>query len=148
MKRDLRFEVVYPHAPERVWRALTDPRAMAEWLMENDFVPRVGHRFQFRTAPAPGFDGVVSCEVLEVDEPRRLSYSWRGGWQRQPTVVTWTLEPVAGGTRVLLEHSGFEGLGGLALSALLGRGWRSKVLHRLGQIVEQISRASSTERTI
>ncbi|MFL5807765.1 MAG: SRPBCC family protein [Roseiflexaceae bacterium] len=83
-------------------------------------MPRVGHRFQFRTAPVPGFDGVVSCEVLEVDEPRRLSYTWQGGWLRRPTVVTWTLEPVAEGTRVLLDHNGFEGLGGFALSAILG----------------------------
>jgi uncharacterized protein YndB with AHSA1/START domain len=138
MRRDLHFEVVYPHAPERVWRALTDPRAMAEWLMDNNFAPRVGHHFQFRTAPAPGFDGIVHCEVLEVDEPRRLSYSWRGGWQRGPTIVTWTLEPVAEGTRVLLDHSGFEGIGGLALSAMLGRGWRSKILRALGEVVAQL----------
>lgn len=131
MKRELTFEVVYPHPPERVWRALTDPRALAAWLMPNDFEPRVGHCFQFRTAPAPGFDGIVRCAVIEVDPPRRLAYTWQGGPQRQPTVVTWTLEAAGSATRVRLEHTGFEGLGGLAVSFMLGRGWRGKVLRQL-----------------
>ena len=126
MRRDLTFEVVYPYPPERVWRALADPRALAEWLMENDFEPRVGHRFRFRTNPAPGFDGIVHCEVLEVDPPRRLSYSWRGG--PIDTVVTWTLEPVPEGTRLRLEHKGFRGLRGLMVSFILGGGWKKKLL--------------------
>ncbi len=75
MSRTLRFEVLYPHPPERVWRALTDRRMLAEWLMPNDFEPRLGHRFTFRTDPAPGFDGTVRCQVIELDEPRRLSYT-------------------------------------------------------------------------
>ena len=78
MKRDLAFEVVYPHPVERVWRALTDRAALAEWPMANDFEPRVGHRFQFRTRPAPGFDGIVRCEVVTLEEPRRLAYTWQG----------------------------------------------------------------------
>jgi uncharacterized protein YndB with AHSA1/START domain len=48
MNRDLRFEVTYPHPPEKVWRALTDPQAIAQWLMKNNFEARVGHKFQFR----------------------------------------------------------------------------------------------------
>jgi uncharacterized protein YndB with AHSA1/START domain len=86
MKRDLHFEVTYPHPPEKVWRALTDPQAIAQWLMENNFEARLGHKFQFRTKPAPGFDGVVNCEVLEMDPPRRLAYSWSGG--NLNTIVT------------------------------------------------------------
>ena len=66
MKRDLHFEVTYPHPPERVWRALTDPAAMREWLMDNTFAEaRVGHQFQFRTTPRPGFNGIVYCEVTD-----------------------------------------------------------------------------------
>jgi len=87
MTRDLRFEIVYPHPPERVWRALTDPRALADWLIDNDSEPRAGHRFQFRTRPAPGFDGVVRCEVVEVEAPYRLAYTWLGGSMRRPTTV-------------------------------------------------------------
>jgi len=129
VKRDLRFEVTYPHPPERVWRALTDPAAMREWLMDNTFAEaRVGHQFQFRTTPAPGFNGIVDCEVTLVEPPRRLAYTWYGGWLGRPTVVTYTLEPVPEGTRLCLEHTGFQGLAGLALSQLLGSGWNSRIL--------------------
>ena len=70
---------VYPHPPEKVWRALTDAQAMSEWLMPNDFEPRVRHRFTFRTDPAPGFDGIVHCEVRELTQHERLSFTWVGG---------------------------------------------------------------------
>lgn len=137
MRRNLRFEVIYPHAPARVWRALTSPQELAAWLMDNDFAPQLGHRLQFRTKPAPGFDGIVNCEVLEIDEPRRLVYSWQANNMRRPTIIRWTLEPVAEGTRLVLEHNGFEGAAGLLASAILGRGWRRTVLPRLGQQLAQ-----------
>jgi len=123
MSRNLHFVRIYPHPPTRVWQALTDPKALTEWLMENDFEPIVGHRFCFRTKPMPGFDGVVRCEVVEIDAPRRLVYTWQGGGMRQSTLVTWTLEEIAEGTRLRLEHTGFEGLGGLTASFILGLGW-------------------------
>ncbi len=129
MTRDLKFEAIYPYPPGRVWRAITDRRELSQWLMENDFEPRVGHSFTFRTDPAPGFDGIVHCRVIEVDEPHRLSFTWHGGWQGKPTVVTVTLEPVEGGTRLRLEHKGFSGLRGYALSLILGSGWR-RLLHK------------------
>jgi uncharacterized protein YndB with AHSA1/START domain len=126
MARDLNFEVTYPHPPEKVWRALTDPRAIAQWLMENDFEAKVGHKFQFHAAPRPGWDGVVHCEVLEVDPPRRLVYSWKGG--PLDTRVSWVLEPTADGTRLRLDHTGFRGLRGWMISRMLGKGWSSKIL--------------------
>jgi uncharacterized protein YndB with AHSA1/START domain len=88
---ELLFEVTYPHTPEQVWRALTDPKALAAWLMPNDFAPVVGHRLTFRAPPQPWFDGVVRCEVLAIAPPRELSYSWQGGPMSRPT----TLPPVA-----------------------------------------------------
>lgn len=96
----------------RVWSALTDSATLAKWMLfkVNDFKPVVGHTFQFREAP--GYDGVVECEVLEVDEPRRLSYTWVApglDGAPSPTVVTWTLaEDEGGGTRLRLEQSGFR----------------------------------------
>jgi len=99
--------------------------------MENDFEPAVGHKFRFRTKPQPGFDGIVKCDVLEVVEPIRLSYSWQGGAMRRPTIVTWTLQEVGTGTRLQLAHTGFEGLNGLWISALLGAGWKRILRQRL-----------------
>lgn len=128
MKRDLHFEIVYPHPPERVWRALTDPAAIAQWLMPNNFEATLGHKFQFRTTPRGTWDGRVQCEILELDPPRRLSYSWAGDNLR--TVVTFELTPVSKGTRLRLEHAGFSGLKGVLLSFILGSGWRSNILRR------------------
>jgi uncharacterized protein YndB with AHSA1/START domain len=126
MKRDLHFEMVYEQAPEQVWAALTNSDALATWLMPNNFKPQVGHRFQFRTKPAPGFDGIVHCEVLEVVPPERLVYTWVGGGV--DTRLIWTLTALPEGTRLRLDHVGFSGLRGLLVSSILGKGWRSKIL--------------------
>jgi uncharacterized protein YndB with AHSA1/START domain len=126
MARNLRFEMFYEQPRERVWAALTTSEALAAWLMPNDFAPRLGHRFQFRTKPAPGFDGIVNCEVLEIEPPRRLVYSWVGGGV--DTRVAWTLEEAGRGTRLVLEHQGFTGLRGLLVSSILGKGWGSRIL--------------------
>ena len=135
MKRDLRFEVTYPHPPERVWHALTDAQAIAGWLMPNNFEPRVGHKFQFRTKPMPGWDGIVNCEVLECDPPRRLVYTWKSTLD---TVLAITLEPVSGGTRLVLEHTGFRGVKPVLISLLMGSGWGRILRKYLPAVVERI----------
>jgi uncharacterized protein YndB with AHSA1/START domain len=90
LRRDLQFELTYPHPPEKVWSALTDPQAIAQWLMKSDFEARVGHKFQFKVEPPPrGWSGVVDCEVLEVERPRRLVYTWCSG--KLNTTVCWNL---------------------------------------------------------
>ena len=143
MKRDLRFEEQYPHPPERVWEAITDSAALAEWLMPNDFQPKLGHRFQFRTKPQPGFDGIVNCEVIELDPPRRLAYTWKGG--PLDTVVTITLTPHEGGTKLILEHRGFRGARGMMISVMMSSGWGSKILkQRLPEVLERLASASRT----
>lgn len=87
--------------PEKVWRALTTPHLMAEWLMSNDFEPTVGHRFKF-TADW----GSVDCEVLDVEPARSLSYKWDA--MGLESVVTWTLTPTTGGTALKMEQTGFR----------------------------------------
>ena len=123
------------HSPAKVWRVLTDSDLLARWLMPNDFRAVPGHRFTFRTTPRPaqGFDGVIHCEVLELDEPRRLRWAWRGG--RLDTVVTWTLVPEGRGTRLFLEHAGFDPDDPVQRRTftLLDGGWRSHVWPRLSQ---------------
>ncbi len=121
------------HPPARVWRALTDPDLLARWLMPNDFAPVVGHRFTLRTQPRPGFgfDGVVHCQVLDLEPERLLRWRWRGG--RLDTTVTWTLVPEGRGTRLFLEHAGFDPDDPIqrATRTILGGGWRSRVLPAL-----------------
>ena len=99
--RSLVMEREFTHAPEKVWRALTEGPLLEEWLMKNDFAPVVGHRFTFRADPSPQWNGVIEGEVLEVIPPERLVYRWYS-W-----VVTWTLEPTANGVRVRMEQAGF-----------------------------------------
>jgi uncharacterized protein YndB with AHSA1/START domain len=94
-----------PHPPEKIWRALTEGPLIEEWLMSNDFKPVVGHHFTFRANPAPGWDGIIECEVRVVEPSARLAYSW--GTLGLGTSVTFTLTPTAGGTRLRMEQSGF-----------------------------------------
>jgi uncharacterized protein YndB with AHSA1/START domain len=99
--RTIAIERQIAHAPEKVWRALTQPHLIAEWLMKNDFVPAVGHRFGF-TADW----GAVHCEVLELEPNQRLAYTWGG--MGLDSVVTWTLTPSGGGTNLRMEQTGFS----------------------------------------
>ncbi len=129
MPRKIRFEAVYPFPPEQVWAALTDSASMAEWLMPNDFAAVIGHRFQFRTKPAPGFDGIVDCEVIALEPARRLTFSWKGGGI--DTIVNFDLAPSGAGTRLVMEQSGFKGLRGMMVSNILKGGWKRMIETRL-----------------
>jgi uncharacterized protein YndB with AHSA1/START domain len=133
MTADIKVDVELPHPPEAVWAALTDPDALAEWMMPvRDFAPTVGRRFTVHAPPMPGWDGVVHCEVTEVDRPRTLAYTWRGSRMRATTTVTWSLsEPRAGHTRLVLRHTGFTGLGGAVMSFLHRGGWKKMITKRL-----------------
>jgi uncharacterized protein YndB with AHSA1/START domain len=103
----LRFEFDLPHAPAKVWRALTEPDLLKEWLLPVigfDLTP--GTAFRFKRDPLPGWDGTVDCRVLAVEDQRRLSYSWVVG--DMETVVTFTLAPSPTGTHLVLVQSGFR----------------------------------------
>jgi uncharacterized protein YndB with AHSA1/START domain len=90
-----------PHPPERVWRALTQPHLIEEWLMRSNFEATVGHKFSLRA----GW-GSIDCEVLEVEPQKTLSYAWEARGLR--STVTWTLSPTEAGTRLRMEHAGFS----------------------------------------
>ena len=103
------FEFDLQHAPEKVWRALTDPALLAEWLLPVvDHKLEPGAAFTFKAQPQPGWDGIVNCRFLEIETHRKLSYAWVVGEMALDTVVTFTLTPTASGTRLSLVHSGFK----------------------------------------
>ncbi|MEV0383974.1 SRPBCC domain-containing protein [Nonomuraea sp. NPDC050643] len=107
--RAIRLDQFIPHPPAKVWRALTEPELVARWLMPNDFKAEVGHRFTFTTTPKKqvGFDGIVHCEVLRIEPEKLLKISWSDGGRADWT-VTWRLEPEGRGTRLFLDHEGFD----------------------------------------
>ncbi len=100
----LSFECQLDEPPAQVWRALTEPELLAQWLMDNDFEPRAGHRCTFRE---PGAE--IACEVLSIERERQLRLRWQE--RHLDSVVTFTLTPaVGGGTHLRLEHGGVERL--------------------------------------
>ena len=103
------FEFDLDHEPEKVWRALTDPVLLAEWLLPVfDLKLEPGAAFAFKTQPHPGWDGTVNCRLLEIEAQSKLSYTWVVGDSVLDTVVTFTLTPTASGTRLSLVQSGFK----------------------------------------
>ena len=118
---------------------------MAQWLMPNDFEPVVGHRFTFHSRPIAqtGFSGQIACQVLDLVPQKRLRISW--GDPAHPegmaTNVTWTLQPEGKGTRLFLEHAGFDlddPTQQLARKFMNG-GWRSHVLRRLSELLQHLT---------
>ena len=97
-----------PFPPEKIWRALTQPHLIEEWLMKNDFKPEVGHSFNLRGE----WGGVLDCEVLAVEPHRTLTYTWNFSHDDAAydlrSVVTFTLVPTDTGTRLRVEQSGFR----------------------------------------
>ena len=135
-KRSVVVEREMPFPPEKLWRALTQPHLMEEWLMKNDFAPSVGHRFKL----SGDWGGVLDCEVLAIEPHRALSYTWNFAHPDPAygleSVVTFTLTPTAAGTLLRMEQSGFrpdqkQALGGAA------HGW-NKMFGDLEQLVARL----------
>jgi uncharacterized protein YndB with AHSA1/START domain len=107
MKLNILLVEDFPHPIEKVWRALTDPGALRVWLMDNDFEPVVGKRFILRGREIPPrWRGWVECEVLELETPSRMLWSWIHNQGDPPTQVEFRLDPIIDGTRLTLSHTG------------------------------------------
>ncbi len=104
--RTLVVERELAHPPDKVWRALTQPHLIEEWLMRNDFKPVVGHRFNLQRNPKPDVNIAIDCEVVAIEPNTMLSYTWVAYGLH--SVVTFTLTPTGTGTRLRMEQSGFR----------------------------------------
>ncbi|MFI8595643.1 SRPBCC domain-containing protein [Microbacterium sp. NPDC078428] len=133
----------FPVPAATLWRALTDSELLSAWLMPNDFRPEVGHRFTMTTDPAPLFDGTVHLEVLELDPPHRMVWSWKGG--PIDTIVTFTvIETGPRSCRLDFQQDGFRGLGAEFARFFLRGGWR-KLSPLLGAVVRTIEHVGRHE---
>ncbi len=106
--RTVTIERDFAHSTQKLWRALTQPHLIEEWLMKNDFVPNPGHKFQLRG----DWGGVIDCEVLAIEPERSLSYTWNFANDDVAyalnSVVTFTLTPTETGTHLRVDQSGFR----------------------------------------
>ncbi|RUZ80533.1 SRPBCC domain-containing protein [Mesorhizobium sp. M7A.F.Ca.US.006.01.1.1] len=132
--RSVIVEREIPYPPEKIWRALTQPHLIEEWLMKNDFKPVVDHRFNLRKEPQPDVSIVIDCQVTAVELNKTLSYTWQA--YGLESVVTWTLLPTSTGTRLRMEQSGFRPDQEQAYRGAT-RGWR-QYFTNLSQVLARI----------
>ncbi|MEV6348687.1 SRPBCC domain-containing protein [Actinoplanes sp. NPDC051851] len=128
----------YPYPVEEVWHVLTDPEQVARWTATGrggrpeGFAAVPGTRFRFVGKPTVGWSGVVDCEVVSVDAPRAMHYTWESG---AVTDVTYLLEEIPGGTRFTWRHTGFTGPGGFVMARLLGSVRRKMLVEGLPPVL-------------
>lgn len=132
MKTEIKHKWFYNQSAEDIWEYLTKAELIEKWLMPNDFEPKVGHEFKFKTNPIPslGLDGNFYCKVLEIIPLKKLVYSWKGGMDKNnltlKTIVEWTLETKENGTELRLVHSGFKKENSSILTAMFD-GWDKNI---------------------
>ena len=108
-ERSVSLDIELKHPPEKVWRALTDPALLAEWLLPVvGFELEPGAAFRLQAPPQPGWDGTVRCRMLEIEAQQRLRYAWVVGDMEIDTEVTFTLTPTPSGTLLSVVQAGFK----------------------------------------
>ena len=144
--QEIVVDEIFPHAPETIWKTLTDGALMARWLgmTPTGFEPVKGKQFTYQTTPGGAWDGVIHCEVREAIPNERLVYSWKSGHPQNvgygaplDTVVTWTLSRVGNGTRLRLVHSGFVTPRNDTAFQNMSEGWKKVVRNIDGIAGEQ-----------
>jgi uncharacterized protein YndB with AHSA1/START domain len=162
MTRAIKIKTVLPYSTDQVWRALTDSKILASWLMENDLKPEPGRYFTFRMAPQKGWDGITHCQILELRDQQYIAYSYRGEatgekalacagihsdavhsvtkgiFAKLDTIVSFRLQPTCGGTILHLEQSGYKGIKLMIVSMIMKMGWRKQLMKRLPMTLQQL----------
>lgn len=142
------------HPPAKVWRALTEPELLARWLMPSDFRLEVGHRYTIdaKAVSATGFSGSIAAEVLAFEMEPMLRVGWHdadpNAEHGADWTITWTLEPEGRGTRLFLEHTGFEPDHPLEQKArtIMDAGWRSHVMRRIDEVLRELESSPNLGR--
>ncbi len=132
--------------------ALTDPRALAEWLMPNNFEPVLGREFEFQTDPYFVCTGRTLCRVTELDPPRRMAWTWKivtkdGKRDIPEMLITWTLSEHEGGTRLVLEHHGLD-QAPWWVKMSMGMGWGTMISRWVPKVIANIKGGAFTPGAI
>ena len=163
MTRTIKLKTALPYTQEKVWQALTDPKLLGRWFMENNIEPAQGHYFTFRMKPQKGWDGITHCEVISVEPQKHIAYTYRGEatgekalacagiysgtadkltkgiFTKLDTVLRFTLAPTCGGTMLSMEHSGYKGLKLIIISLIMQMGWKKQLRKRLPKVLERMT---------
>jgi uncharacterized protein YndB with AHSA1/START domain len=132
MQKEIKQSWFFEQPPKEVWEYLTKPQLIEQWLMKTDFQPIVGQKFRFTFVPKneSKYEGIVSCEVLEVKPFTKLSYTWNGNTKDRSrtfkSIVVWTLIPKDNGTELQLQHNGFTMLEDILTHT---NGWKTCLKH-------------------
>src|SRR6185312_13996345 len=162
MARTIKLKTVLPFPQEQVWQALTNPKLLGNWFMENNIEPTQGHYFTFRMKPQKGWDGITHCEVISVEPQKRIAFTYRGEatgekalacagihsdkadkltksiFTRLDTVLSFSLSPTCGGTILSMQQSGYKGLKLVLISLIMHMGWKKQLRKKLPKVLEQM----------
>ena len=163
MTRTIKLKTVLPYSQETVWKALTDAKLLGSWFMENNIEPVQGHYFTFRMKPQKGWDGITHCEVIAVESPKHIAYTYRGEatgekalacagvhsdtadkltkgiFTKLDTMLRFSLEPTCDGTILRLEHSGYKGFKLVIISLIMQMGWKKQLNKKLPKVLSQMN---------
>lgn len=163
MTRTIKLKTFLPYSRDKVWQALTDPKLLGSWFMENNIQPTLGHYFTFSMEPQKGWDGVTHCEIIAVEPRKHIAYTYRGEatgekalacagihsdtadnltkgiFTRLDTILSFTLEPTCGGTILYLKHSGYKGLKLVIISLIMQMGWKKQLVKKLPKVLERLT---------
>jgi uncharacterized protein YndB with AHSA1/START domain len=102
---------------ERVWRAVSDHKEFGTWFQVELEAPFVAGQEARGRITYPGYEHVVwKAKVVAIEPLKRLAFTWHPYGvdsdvdydQEEPTLVEFKLEPIAGGTRLVVVESGFD----------------------------------------
>jgi len=163
MTRTIKLKIVLPYSHDKIWLALTDPKTLGSWFMENNIVPEQGHYFTFKMKPQKGWNGITHCEITAVEPQKHLAYTYRGEatgekalacagihsetagkltkgiFAKLDTVLSFTLEPTCNGTILSMEHSGYKGLKLFLISMIMQMGWKKQLRNKLPKVLERMT---------
>jgi uncharacterized protein YndB with AHSA1/START domain len=161
--RTIKLKTVLPYPQETVWKALTDAELLGSWFMENNIEPVTGHYFTFRMKPQKGWDGITHCEIIAIEPPKHIAYTYRGEatgekalacagvhsdtadkltkgiFAKLDTTLSFSLEPTCGGTILHLKHSGYKGLKLVIISLIMQMGWKKQLNRKLPKVLKRMS---------
>ena len=162
MTRTIKLKTFLPYSQDKVWKALTDPKLLGSWFMENNIDPTPGQYFTFRMKPQKGWDGITHCEIIAVKPQNYIAYTYQGEatgekalacagihsdtadkltkgiFTKLDTVLKFTLEPTSGGTILSMEHSGYKGLKLVIVSLIMQMGWKKQLRKKLPRVLDQL----------